>query len=182
MLVRVLPCAIGFTDRLNNALMSMGCPLSRTQRHFLAFVLCAIILTERLCWATFERRSLGQYTSAALWWMFYKSTIAWHLLLRLSVSVIIESYHLTEGNLLLDDTGRNRCKKTSKISKAHKIKDKKTSGYVNGQELVFLVLQTPLVTIPVDFRLYMPDPDVTQWRKSCQELKTRGVPPSAGKL
>ncbi|MCW7556391.1 transposase [Endozoicomonas gorgoniicola] len=178
MLVRVLPCATGFIDRLNNALMSMGCPLSRTQRHFLAFVLCATILTERLCWATFERRSLGQYTSAALWWMFYKSTIAWHLLLRLSVSVIIESYHLTEGNLLLDDTGRNPCKKTSKISKTHKIKDKKTSGYVNGQELVFLVLQTPLVTIPVDFRLYMPDPDVTQWRKSCQELKTRGVPPS----
>lgn len=177
MLVRVLPCATDFIDRLNHALILQGCQLSYTQRRFLAFVLCATILTERLCWATFERRSLGQYTSAALWWMFYKSTIAWHLMLRFSVVVIVESYHLAEGNLLLDDTGRNRCKRTSKIGKAHKMKDKKTNGYVNGQELVFLVLQTPLVTIPVDFRFYMPDPDVTQWRKSCKELKARGVPP-----
>ena len=38
------------------------------------------------------------------------------------------------------------------------------------------MLQTPLVTIPVDFRFYMPDPDVTQWRKSCRELKAQGVP------
>ena len=177
MLVRILPCATEFTDRLDDAMHSQGYALSSSQRRFLAFVLCATILTEKICWATFERRSLGMYTSSALWWMFYRSTIAWHFLLRLSVGVIIESYNLAEGNLLLDDTGRNRCKRTSKIGKTHKMKDKKTNGYVNGQELVFLVLQTPLVTIPVDFRFYMPDPDMTQWRKTCRELKSRGVPP-----
>ena len=57
------------------------------------------------------------------------------------------------------------------------MKDKKTNGYVNGQELVFLVLQTPLMTIPIDFRFYMPDPDMTAWRKSCKDLKAQGVPP-----
>ena len=100
------------------------------------------------------------------------------LLLRISVVVIIETYGLTGGNLLLDDTGRNRSKRTTKIGKAHKMKDKKSNGYVNGQELVFLVLQTPLVTISVDFCFYMPDPGVTKWRRTCKELKEQGVPPS----
>ena len=136
MLILLLPCATDFIDRLNNGINSQGCALSSSQQRFLAFVLCAIVLAEKLCWATFQRRSLGQYTSGALWWMFYQSNIAWHLLLRISVVVIIETYGLTGGNLLLDDTGRNRPKRTTKIGKARKMKDKKSNGYVNGQELV----------------------------------------------
>ena len=88
------------------------------------------------------------------------------MLLWFSVLIIIERYDLFEGSLLIDDTGRARCKRTRKIGKAHKIRAKKTSGYINGQELVFLGMQMPLVTIPVDFRFYMPDPDVSQWRNS----------------
>ena len=129
LLIRLLPCATDFIDRLNNALNSQGCALSSSQQHFLAFALCAIVLTKKLCWATFQRRSLGQYTSGALWWMFYQSNIVWHLLLRISVVVIIETYGLTGGgNLLLGDTGRNRSKRTTTIGKAHKMKDKKCVG------------------------------------------------------
>ncbi len=162
MLIRVLPCATQFIDHLDQALRRapQAQRLTMKQRYFLAFVISAMILTQKLCWATMERRSLGQYTSAALWWMFYRSEIVWHLLLRISVLVIIDRYGLSEGNLLIDDTGRSRCKRTKKIGKTHKIREKKTSGYVNGQELVFLVLQTPLVTIPIDFRFY-PDINVT---------------------
>ena len=179
MLIRILPCVTAFIDRLNSALRSAdpSYRLSAKQQYFLAFVLSAILLTEKLCWATFERRSLGLYGPAALCWMFYKSSIVWHMLLRFSVLIIIDRYDLSEGSLLIDDTGRARCKRTRKIGKAHKIRDKKTSGYINGQELVFLVLQTPLVTIPVDFRFYMPDPDVSQWRKQWDILKKQGVPP-----
>ncbi len=35
-----------------------------------------------------------------------------------------------------------------KIGKVNKIRKKKTSGCVNGQELVFLVLQTQFVAVP----------------------------------
>ena len=179
MLIRVLPCATQFIDHLDQALRRapQAQRLTIKQRYFLAFVISAMILTQKLCWASMERRSLGQYTSAALWWMFYRSEIVWHLLLRISVLVIIDCYGLSEGNLLIDDTGRSRCKRTKKIGKTHKIKEKKTSGYVNGQELVFLVLQTPLVTIPIDFRFYMPDPKMTEWRKKRDLLKKQGVPP-----
>ena len=55
--------------------------------------------------------------------------------------------------------------------------NRKPAATYNGQELVFLVLQTPLVTIPVDFRFYMPDPDISQWRKQWDILKKQGVPP-----
>ncbi|MGO0307514.1 hypothetical protein ACTL6P_13050 [Endozoicomonas acroporae] len=106
MLIRVLPCATQFIDHLDQALRQAphAQRLTMKQRYFLAFVISAMILTQKLCWATMERRSLGQYTSAALWWMFYRSEIVWHLLLRISVLVIIDRYGLSEGNLLIDDT------------------------------------------------------------------------------
>ena len=179
MLIRVLPCATQFINHLDQALRQspQAQRLTQRQRYFLAFVISAMILTQKLCWATMNRGSLGLYSSTALWWMFYRSEIVWHLLLRFSVLVIIDRYDLSEGNLLIDDAGRTRCKRTKKIGKTHKIREKKTSGYVNGQELVFLVLQTPLVTVPVDFRFYMPDPKMTEWRKNRDALKKQGVPP-----
>ena len=179
MLIRVLPCATQFIGHLDQALRQspQAQRLTQKQCYFLAFVISAMLLTQKLCWATMNRRSLGLYSSTALWWMFYRSEIVWHLLLRFSVLVIIHRYGLSEGNLLIDDTGRSRCKRTKKIGKTHKIMEKKTSGYVNGQELVFLVLQTPLVTFPVDFRFYMPDPKMTEWRKNRDALKKQGVPP-----
>ena len=90
---------------------------------------------------------------------------------------LLERYDLEEGSLLLDDSERQRAKKTSKIAKAHKMKAKKTGGYINGQEVVFLVLVTSKVTLPVDFRFYEPDPDMTAWRKERDRLRKQKVPP-----
>lgn len=90
---------------------------------------------------------------------------------------LLERYDLEEGSLLLDDSERQRAKKTSKIAKAHKMKAKKTGGYINGQEVVFLVLVTSKVTLPVDFRFYEPDPDMTAWRKERDRLRRQKVPP-----
>ena len=47
-------------------------------------------------------------------------------------SFIIKRYDLSKGSLLIDDTERARCKRTRKIGKAHKIREKKTSDYING--------------------------------------------------
>ena len=64
-------------------------------------------------------------------------------------------------------------------SPAHKVKDKKSGGYFNGQELVFLLLVTETVTVPIDFRFYAPDPALTAWRRRNQEQKRQGVPAKA---
>lgn len=110
--------------------------------------------------------------------MFYHASIAWHWLLRASVIILLEKYNLTEGSLLLDETERQRAKKTSKIFKTHKMKAKKTGGYMNGQEIVFLILVTSKITLPVDFRFYKPDPDMTAWRKERDRLRKQKVPPA----
>ena len=48
---------------------------------------------------------------------------------------------------------------------------------MNGQEIVFLVLVTSKITLPVDFRFYEPDPDMTAWRKERDRLRKLKVPP-----
>ena len=56
------------------------------------------------------------------------------------------------------------------------LKDKATGGFLMGQCIVFLVLVTPKITIPVGFKFYMPDPALTEWNKKEKALKKLGIP------
>ena len=47
-----------------------------------------------------------------------------------------------------------------------------------GQTIVFLVLVTDKVTIPVKFNFYQPDPKKTAWTKNDNKLKKIGTPKS----
>lgn len=150
--------------------------LSRKQKAFLSFCLMGILVTNSVCWARFERASLGQYATAALSWMFRKAKIPWEKLLNTGISIILERYKLNEGVLVTDDTDHKRSKKTTKIAFTHKVYDKKTGGYFNGQSIVFLLLVTPKVTIPVGFSFYTPDPAIKSWEKEERKLKKKGLP------
>jgi hypothetical protein len=77
--------------------------------------------------------------------------------------------------LVADDTNRKRAKVTRQIFAAHKIDDTNSRGYFNGPKIILLLLVTPLVTFPVDFRFYRPDPIPLQWRKDNQRLQKQGV-------
>jgi len=173
-----LPFITTYIEKLNAAIEthSPGQELSRKQRYWLSFCVMSIIITNSVCWSRFEKAGIGQYSTAALSWMFRKSKIPWDLLLQLSVSVILKRYGITEGSIGIDDTDKKRSKSTKKISHVHKIKDKPSGGYVMGQSLVFLVLITPKITIPVGFAFHMPDPALSAWRKEDAKLKKKGVP------
>ena len=138
-------------------------------------MIAGIIVTETLCWAAFERRSLGKFKSSRLCWIFYSAKIAWHSLLQASVRNILSHYNIDSGVLDFDDSGKKRSKRTTRINGAHKVKDKATGGYFNGQELVFMVLVTDIVTIPVGFRFFEPDPVLSAWRKKDKQLRLKGV-------
>jgi hypothetical protein len=43
--------------------------MSAIQRTWLAFFVSAVLVTNSICWARFERASLGTYALAALSWM-----------------------------------------------------------------------------------------------------------------
>ena len=97
-------------------------------------------MTNTVCWAKFERASIGKYSVAALSWMFRWSAIPWDILLTISTIVILRRYGITTGCLGIDDTDKKRSKHTKRIAYVHKIKDKGSGGYIMGQGLVFLVL------------------------------------------
>ncbi len=177
MLVRPLSLVSTFIDALNQSLQSIkpSARLTAKQKAGLTLILVGIIVTDTLNWAAFGRRSLGTAKPSQLRWLFYNAKIAWHSLLQASVKQVLVTYQIDHGSLVIDDSGKKRAKKTTKIHGAHKVKDKATGGYYNGQELVFLVLVTEKVTIPVDFRFYIPDPRMTAWRKKNKTLKQQGI-------
>jgi hypothetical protein len=149
--------------------------LTQLQKIWLGFCLTGMLLTNSVCWAKFERASLGGYKIGALSWMFREAKVAWHYLLLASVTLVLERHGITEGVLVLDESDRSRSKRTKRIHKAHKQKHKASGGYVNGQTVVLLLLVTQSVTFPVGFAFYMPDPILTAWTKEDQSLKKAGV-------
>ena len=164
---RIVPFITEFIDALDESLSqtSSSHALSNKQKYWLAFCLMGILATRSVCWAKFERASLGRYRSAALSWCFHHSLIPWNLLLSISTRLIIARYGLTQGSLVIDDSDNKRSKNTKKIWHVHKLKDKASGGYMMGQGLVFMVWVTPIITLPVGVEFYMPDPDYTAWKK-----------------
>jgi hypothetical protein len=177
-----LPFVKEFIAALDAALKAhrpWGPGLSFAQRRWLGFCLMGILITNTVCWAKFERASLGRYSLAALSWMFRHAKIPWERLLQLSVQVILRRYGITEGCLCLDDSDKRRSKVTQKIAYVHKLKDKASGGFIRGQSLIFLLLITPQVTIPMGFVFYLPDPALTAWNQEDKRLKQAGVPAKA---
>jgi hypothetical protein len=150
--------------------------MSALQRTWLAFCVTAVLVTNSVCWARFERASLGTYSLAALSWMFRHSKIPWDALLVASVRVILRLYGLTGGSLVIDDTDNKRSKAATTLAHLYKLRDKDSGGYIWGQSLVFLVLVTPQITLPVGFAFYQPAPELSAWYKQDKVLKKQGVP------
>ena len=151
--------------------------LSGTQRTWLAFCITAVLVTNSICWARFERASLGAYAMAALSWMFRHSKIPWDHLLGASVRVILRHHGLTSGSLVIDDTDNPRSKSAKALAYLYKLRDKESGGYLWGQSLVFLVLVPPKISIPVGVVFYQPAPELSLWDKTDKNLKRQGVPP-----
>ena len=167
-----------FVAKINHSLdqLEPGSKLSKSQAAWLCTVIVGIIVTERLCWALFDRRGFNTVSEDAFRWMFASAVISWHRLLQASVMYMLVEYNITSGTLVIDDSDKKRSKRTKKIYGAHKIKDKATGGFKNGQEIVFMLLVADTVTIPVDFSFHIPDPTLAKWKKENNELKKRGIP------
>ena len=173
------PFVTAFMEALNTALREHkpGSPgLSRTQRGWLGRCLMGILVTNSVCWARFERASLGHYALAALAWMFRHTKLPWEWLLQVSVQVLLNRYGITAGVLVADDSDKRRAKVTSALAHVHQLKDKTSGGFVMGQGLVFLLLVTPILTLPVGGAFYCPAPARTAWAKRDRVLKRQGIP------
>ena len=175
---KTLPFVRTFVDELDRRLRRIApeAGLTRIQKEWLGFCLVGIIVTNSVCWKRFDRASLGRRSARSLSWMFRQTNRFWRVLLRTSVRVILARYGISGGVIVVDDSEKKRAKQTKRIYKAHKVKDKKSGGFINGQSVGLLLLVTPKVTLPVGVEFYMPDPKLTVWNKEDKRLRKRGVP------
>ena len=159
------PFVSAFVDTVDEAIRahSPSHGMSAIQRAWLAFCVTAVLVTNSICWARFERASLGTYSLAALSWMFRHSKIPWEPLLVASVRVILRQYGITSGSLVIDDTDNQRSKSAKTLAHLYKLRDKESGGYIWGQSLVFLLLVTPTISIPVGVVFYQPAPELSAW-------------------
>src|SRR5207253_9264821 len=166
-----------FVDAVDDAIRAHhpSHAMSATQRTWLAFCVTAVRVTNSICWARFERASLGTYALAALSWMFRHSKMPWDQLLVASVRVLLRHHGLTWGTLVIDDTDNPRSKSAKALAYLYKLRDNESGGYLWGQSLVFLVLVTPKISIPVGFVFYQPAPELSAWYKKEKVLKKQGV-------
>ena len=82
-LAKPAPFVSAFIDAVDDAIRQQNPNhgMSAIQRTWLAFCITAVLVTNSICWARFERASLGTYSLAALAWRFRHSKIPWdHLL------------------------------------------------------------------------------------------------------
>src|SRR4030088_3573670 len=108
--------------------------------------------------------------------MLRHSKLPWDTLLVASVRVILRHHGITSGTLVIDDTDNPRSKSAKTLAHLYKLRDKESGGYIWGQSLVFLVLVTPKISIPVGFVFYQPAPELSAWYKREKALKKQGVP------
>ena len=150
--------------------------LTLQQTYWLKFCLMGLLLTNTINWSAYSRLSLGKYGIAALSWMFRRSKINFSALLAQSVCYILSQYNIVSGHLVFDDTDNERSKNAQHIHGLGKQKDKKSGGYFRGQNIMFCLLVTSKVSIPVGFSFYENDPAWLAWHKEDERLKRKGVP------
>ena len=143
---------------------------------FLAFCISAIIITGSLNWDKFERSSCGKWKAKVLSWLLRNSSrIPWEYLLIASTKVLLEIFKITKCHLVFDDFDRERSKRTTKIHGVHKVRNKKGGGFIPAQNIVLLILVTPIITLPVGVWFYQPDPEQKKWRKEDERLRKKKV-------
>jgi hypothetical protein len=172
------PLVRAFVDALDEVIRehSPGQGLSALQRAWLACCLTAILVTNAICWARFERASRGASSLAALSWVFRHATMPWEQRFMASVRMLLRHDGLTSGSLVLDDTDHQRAKAAKTIAHVDTPRDQASGGYIWGQTLVVLLLVTPTISIPAGFAFYQPAPELSAWDQQERRLKERGVP------
>ncbi len=172
------PCGRAFVEAVDDAIRAHhpSHAMSATQRAWLACCVTAVLVTNSMCWARCERASLGTYALAALSWMFRHRKIPWDTRLVASVRVILRPHDITSGHLVIDATDNPRSKAAKALAHRYKLREKERGGYLWGQRLVFLVLVTPTISLPVGVVFSQPAPALRAWDKQEKALKKPGVP------
>jgi len=162
-------------DEKVSGLSENGKGMSGTQKLWLGFVISAIIVSNKICWACFSRISGENFKASCLLKMFVRTKGFWEHILQASTLALLEKFNITEAVLVLDDSDKLRSKSCRKLYATHKVKAKNTGGYSVAQNIIFLVLVAKGITIPVGFKFYEPDHRWSKWSAEDKKLRKQGV-------
>ena len=86
----------------------LGRKMSRHQQWWLAFCITAVVLTNSVCWAQFERISLGKLTLRSISWMFRRSKLLLEIIneIRFTDPVRAFAYAKQAKNLVMQGTNK----------------------------------------------------------------------------
>jgi DDE superfamily endonuclease len=160
---------------LRSPVIAGNTELSKIQAHWISVCITAMVCMGMFCFARIQRASAGRFSARAFSWMLHYSKICWDALFEKSVLRLVKLFG-DKGFLIIDDSDRLRAKSTSKLFGIQKLKDKKTGGYANGQNIVMLLFVTDKMTFPVGFRFFIPDPAWVKWRNEDRDLRLKKVP------
>ncbi len=149
--------------------------MSICQSYWIGFCLTGLLLSNEINWSQYSRLSFGYYKISALSWMFRHSKVNFELLFSESIRHILSTYGIVSGSIVFDDTDNERSKNAVHIHGLGKQKDKKSGGYFLGQNILFMLLVTDKVTIPIGFKFYENDPLWIKWKKEDDRLRAKKV-------
>jgi hypothetical protein len=174
MFFKPIPASKSFVSQLNDHLKSDGKNgLSARQSYFIALIITSMVLLRELCWASMARAMMNHCQTRALSWMLHRSKIPWEHLWIAALTVLFKIFKVTRLYLIIDDTFRARSKNTKKIYGVFKTIDKRTGGYIKAQNIIFIAVVTPVITIPIWFWYYRPDPVYASWEKNDKKLRKK---------
>jgi len=99
-----LPFVNDYVKQLNHiiSLMKTNAAMTYGRQKWLAFCLTCLIVTSSICWRKFSRISFGFFSDALFSW-YFRGPMMWELLLSSSVNLVLKSFAIKEGVLLIDD-------------------------------------------------------------------------------
>ena len=173
----LLPFIEDYLGLLSNSLEELDASyrLTNIQKCWLGFCIAGILMTNSINWAAFSRAGYGSWSDKALSWMFRQSKLNWDKLFEHSIRVLLKKYEIKEGSIEIDDTERERSKNAKHLHHQGKQKDKKSGGYFVGQSIIFLLLVSNKISIPVGFKFYKMDPVLKEWQQEDKRLLKLGI-------
>jgi hypothetical protein len=176
LLLNPLPEAKIFVSQLNTILTGWHKDsLTNRQYRFIALIISAMTLSAQLNWSWMRRASLGRTGVTALSWMFRCAKIRWDEVLQAAAYYLFQLYGVFEVHLVVDDSDRPRSKITKTLFGVFKTFDKKTGGFLQAQNIIFVLVVTKVFSFPIAFAFFQPDPVYSTWLRATRKLKKRGI-------
>ncbi|RZW40555.1 MAG: hypothetical protein EX263_13200 [Flavobacteriaceae bacterium] len=133
-----------------------GITLTCKQIFFLGKFLTAMILLGSFKITAVSNLFLCGQSTAALYAMLRRTKIPFNDLFIGALKLMIKTFKVTKVTLQIDDTDRERSKNCKLLPFVRKAMCKATGGWIQAQNIVFIVMVTDVVTIPVWFKFHRP--------------------------